>query len=115
MAEKKVKKKLFLLDGLALAYRSHFALTNNPRMTTTGMNTSMVFVFTNTLLEILNKEQPTHLAVVFDTDKPTFRDEIYSEYKAGRESMPEDIREGIPYLDRVRAGCKVPVIRVDGF
>ena len=115
MAEKKVKKKLFLLDGMALAYRSHFALTNNPRMTTTGMNTSMVFVFTNTLLEILNKEQPTHLAVVFDTDKPTFRDEIYSEYKAGRESMPEDIREGIPYLDRVLAGFKVPVIRVDGF
>ncbi|HAA74857.1 TPA: hypothetical protein DCE37_07050, partial [Candidatus Latescibacteria bacterium] len=89
-------KKLFLLDGMALAYRSHFALINNPRTTSSGMNTSMVFVFTNTLLEIMTKEQPTHLTVVFDTDKPTYRDEIYSEYKAQRESMPEDIREGFP-------------------
>ena len=102
-------KKLFLLDGMALAYRSHFALINNPRTTSTGMNTSMVFVFTNSLIEILNKEQPTHLAVVFDTDKPTYRHEMYSEYKAQRESMPEDIRAGFPYLDRVLAGFRVPV------
>jgi DNA polymerase I len=108
-------KKLFLLDGMALAYRSHFALINNPRMTSTGMNTSMVFVFTNTLLEIMAKEAPTHLAVVFDTNKPTFRDEVYPEYKAQRESMPEDIQNGFPYLDRVLAGFKVPVIRKDGF
>ena len=108
-------KKLFLLDGMALAYRSHFALINNPRTTSSGMNTSMVFVFTNTLLEIMTKEQPTHLTVVFDTDKPTYRDEIYSEYKAQRESMPEDIREGFPYLDRMLAGFRIPVIRVDGF
>jgi DNA polymerase-1 len=109
------EKKLFLLDGMALAYRSHFALVNNPRMTSAGMNTSMVFVFTNTLLEIMTKEQPTHLAVVFDTNKPTHRDEIYPEYKAQRESMPEDIKAGFPYLDRVLAGFKVPVIRKDGF
>lgn len=108
-------KKLFLLDGMALAYRSHFALINNPRTTSSGMNTSMVFVFTNTLLEIMAKEQPTHLAVVFDTDKPTYRDEMFPEYKAQREAMPEDIREGFPYLDRVLAGFRVPVIRVDGF
>lgn len=109
------KKKLFLLDGMALAYRSHFALINNPRTTSSGMNTSMVFVFTNTLVEIMTKEQPTHLAVVFDTDKPTYRDEIFPEYKANRESMPEDIREGFPYLNRMLAGFNVPVIRKDGY
>ncbi|MEE2754085.1 MAG: DNA polymerase I [Candidatus Latescibacterota bacterium] len=114
MAEKK-EKKLFLLDGMALAYRSHFALVNNPRMTSAGMNTSMVFVFTNTLLEIMTKERPTHLAVVFDTEKPTYRDKMYSEYKANRESMPEDIKAGFPYLDRVLTGFRVPVIRKDGF
>jgi len=115
MANDNGEKKLFLLDGMALAYRSHFALINNPRMTSSGMNTSMVFVFTNTLLEIMTKEAPTHLAVVFDTNKPTYRDEIYPEYKAQRESMPEDISNGFPYLDRVLAGFKVPVIRKDGF
>ena len=108
-------RKLFLLDGMALAYRSHFALINNPRTMTTGMNTSMVFVFTNTLLEIINREQPTHLAVVFDTPKPTYRHEMYPEYKAHREAMPEDIKAGFPYLDRMLAGFRVPVIRVDGY
>ena len=72
--------KLFLLDGMALVYRGHFALIRNPRMTSKGMNTSAVFVFANTLLDITQNQQPTHIAVAFDTAEPTFRHRIFPEY-----------------------------------
>ena len=80
------EKRLFLLDGMALAYRAHFALIRNPRTTSAGMNTSMPFIFTTTLLDLWSKQQPTHMAVAFDTGPPKTRLELYPEYKAQRES-----------------------------
>ena len=92
----KSDKKLFLLDAYALIYRAHFAFTKTPRINSKGVNTSVPFGFTNTLLEVLTKQRPTHIAVAFDTTAKTFRDEIFKEYKATRQETPEDIRSGIP-------------------
>ena len=108
-------KTLYLLDGMALVYRGHFAMIRNPRMTSKGLNTSSLFVFANTLLDILGNTQPSHLAVVFDTPEPTFRDEIYKEYKAQREKMPEDISGALPYIDQMCEAFNVPVIRKPGY
>ena len=108
-------KTLYLLDGMALVYRGHFAMIRNPRMTSKGLNTSSLFVFANTLLDILGNTQPSHLAVVFDTPEPTFRDEIYKEYKAQREKMPEDISGALPYIDQMCEAFNIPVIRKPGY
>src|SRR5215831_2395968 len=97
-------KKLFLLDGMALIYRAHFALSKNPRFTSSGLNTSAMMGFTNTLLEILRKEQPTHIAVVFDTEAPTDRHSDFEHYKAHREAMPEDLSAALPYVKRIIEG-----------
>ena len=107
--------KLFLLDGMALVYRGHFAFMRNPRMTSTGMNTSTLFVFANTLLDIVEREKPSHLAVVFDTSEPTHRHNLYPEYKAQREAMPEDLSAALPYIDRMCDAFNVPVIRMPGW
>ncbi len=109
------KKKLFLLDGMALMYRAHFALSKNPRFTSNGLNTSAVMGFTNTLLEILKKEKPTHLAVVFDTEAPTERHTDFTDYKAHREAMPEDLSAAMPYVIKVIEGFNIPVITSDGY
>src|SRR3954464_11709638 len=93
MLTKDVPKKLFLLDAYALIYRAYFAFSNNPRINSKGFNTSAVFGFTNTLLEILTKEKPTHIAVVFDVEGPTPRHTEFETYKANREEMPEDLRK----------------------
>lgn len=108
-------KKLFLLDGMALIYRAHFALSKNPRFTSTGINTSAVMGFTNTLLEVLKKEKPSHIAVVFDTDAPTERHTEFEAYKAHREAMPEDLSKAIPYIFRLIEGFNIPVITKDGY
>lgn len=108
-------KKLFLLDGMALIYRAHFALSKNPRFTSTGINTSAVMGFTNTLLEVLKKEKPSHIAVVFDTDAPTERHTDFEAYKAHREAMPEDLSKAIPYIFRLIEGFNIPVITKDGY
>lgn len=110
-----VMKKLFLLDGMALIYRAHFALSKNPRFTSTGINTSAVMGFTNTLLEVLRKEQPTHIAVVFDTDAPTERHTDFEAYKAHRQAMPEDLAAAIPYVNKLIEGFGIPVITLDGY
>ena len=109
------QKTLFLLDGMALAYRGHFGLLRNPRMTSTGMNASMVFALANTILGILNKNNPTHIAAVFDTPEPTHRHQKYPEYKAQREAMPEDLGAALPYLFRLIEGFNIPVLRVPGW
>ena len=109
------RKVLCLLDGLALAYRAHFALINNPVTNSRGMNTSAPFVFTNTLLELMERFEPTHLAAVFDTGEPTHRHEEFAEYKAQRESMPEDLGTAMPYVFRILEGFNIPVVRVDGW
>ncbi|MEO6150917.1 MAG: DNA polymerase I [Mucilaginibacter sp.] len=108
-------KKLFLLDGMALIYRAHFALSKNPRFTSGGVNTSAVMGFTNTLLEVLRKEKPTHMAVVFDTDAPTERHTDYEAYKAHRQAMPEDLSAALPYVVKVILGFNIPVITSDGY
>jgi DNA polymerase I len=109
------EKKLFLLDAYALIYRAHFAFTKNPRINSRGMNTSVPFGFTNTLLEVLQKQKPTHIGVAFDTTKPTFRDELFKEYKATRQETPEDIRSGIPIVKEIIRGFNIPILELDGF
>jgi len=108
-------KKLFLLDGMALIYRAHFALSKNPRFTSAGVNTSAVMGFANTLMEVLKKEKPTHIAVVFDTDAPTERHTDFIAYKAHREAMPEDLSKALPYVFKLIEGFNIPVITKDGF
>jgi len=108
-------KKLFLLDAMALIYRAHFAFSKNPRITSTGINSGAVFGFTNSLLEILQKENPTHIGVAFDLQGPTFRHENFTEYKANRQEQPEDISIAIPYIYRLLEGMNIPVLAVPGY
>jgi len=108
-------KKLFLLDGMALIYRAHFALSKSPRFTSGGLNTSAVMGFTNTLLDVLKKEKPTHMAVVFDTEAPTDRHIEYEKYKAHREAMPEDLSKALPYIFKLVLGFNIPLITSDGY
>lgn len=108
-------KKLFLLDGMALIYRAHFALSKNPRFTSTGINTSAVMGFANTLMEVLKKEKPSHIAVVFDTDAPTERHVDFEAYKAHRQAMPEDLSAALPYIFKLIEGFRIPVITKDGY
>lgn len=110
-----MNKKLFLLDGMALMYRAHFALSKNPRFTSTGINTSAVMGFTNTLLDVLKKEKPTHIAVVFDTEAPTERHTSFEAYKAHRQAMPEDLAAAMPYVIKLITGFNIPVITSDGY
>lgn len=109
------EKKLVLLDGMALVYRAHFALIRSPRYTSGGLCTSGVFGFANTLLDILKKENPTHIAAAFDTSDPTERHEIFPEYKAQRDALPEDIGAALPYIDKLLAAFNITVIRRPGY
>ncbi len=109
------EKKLFLLDAMALIYRAHFAFSKNPRINSKGMSTGAVLGFTNSLLDIVNKEQPTHIAVAFDTNAPTFRHESYEAYKATREEQPEDIQIAIPIIKELVKAFKIPSLELDGY
>ncbi len=108
-------KKLFLLDAMALIYRAHFAFSKNPRINSKGLNTGIMLGFTNTLLEVLEKEKPTHIAVAFDTHAPTFRHVQFEAYKANRQEQPEDIEVGIPWVKQIIEAFNIPVIELDGF
>jgi DNA polymerase-1 len=110
-----MKNKIFFLDAYALIFRSYYAFISNPRITSKGLNTSAIFGFVNTLEEVLNKEKPTHLGVAFDPSGPNFRHQMYSEYKANRESTPEDIKLAIPYIKRILEAYKIPVMEYCGF
>lgn len=109
------EKKLYLLDAYALIYRAYYAFIRNPRFNSKGDNTSAIFGFTNSLLEILSKEKPTHIAVVFDPSGPTFRHIEYPEYKAHRDETPEDIRKSVPIIKELVEAMNIPVIVEDGF
>lgn len=109
------EKKLFLLDAFALIYRAHFAMSQNPRLTTNGINTGAILGFTNSLLEIITKEKPTHIGVAFDTHAPTFRHESYKEYKATRQEQPEEIKVAIPYCLKIVEGFNIPILMKDGY
>jgi|688.fasta_scaffold52408_3 DNA polymerase-1 len=110
-----MSKKLFLLDALALIYRAYYALIRTPRITTTGINTNAQFGFTNTLLEIIRKENPTHIAVCFDTHAPTERHTDFTDYKANRQEAPEDLLDSLPHIKAIIEGFNIPVIEYDGY
>lgn len=100
---------------MALIYRAYFALSKTPRITSTGLNTGAIMGFTNTLLEVLKNQHPSHIAVVFDTDAPTARHIEFEAYKAHREKMPEDLAASIPYIYRLIEGFNIPIITMDGY
>jgi DNA polymerase-1 len=108
-------KRLFLLDGMALVYRAHFALIARPIFNSKGVNTSALYGFTQTLLDILAKQQPTHLAVALDTDAPTPRHTAYPEYKATRQAMPEDLSAALPHVRRMLEAFRIPLLECDGY
>ncbi|MDE5967579.1 MAG: DNA polymerase I, partial [Muribaculaceae bacterium] len=108
-------KRLFLLDAYALIYRAYYALIRAPRITSQGFNTSAIFGFCNTLDEILRKENPTHIAVCFDVSGPTFRDEMFPDYKAQRDAQPEDITLSIPYIKDIIRAYNIAVIEKPGY
>ena len=108
-------KKLFLLDAFALIYRAYYALVRNPMYNSSGFNTSTIFGFTNTLEEVLNKEKPTHIAVAFDMHSPTFRHEMYSEYKANRDETPEEINHSTPRIKEILEAYRIPIISLEGY
>ena len=109
------EKKLFLLDAYALIYRAFFAMNKNPRMNSKGVNTSAVMGFLNSLYEILKNEKPTHIGVAFDVAGTAQRQAEYSEYKANREKMPDDLRDAIPYIIRLIEAFNIPVYGVEGY
>ena len=108
-------KRLFILDGMALAYRAHFAFFSNPIRNSKGVNTSAVYGFANTLLAILEQESPTHIAACFDTSAPTARHKLYPEYKANRESMPEELSIQIPIIFSLLEAMNIPILRYEGY
>jgi DNA polymerase-1 len=108
-------KKLFLLDALALVFRAYYALIRNPRLTSKGKNTNAQFGFTNTLLDLINNQKPTHMAVCFDTAAPTERHTDFEDYKANRQEAPEDLLAALPDIKKIIEGFNVPVMEVDGY
>ena len=106
---------MFLLDADALIYRSYYAFIKNPRINSKGLNTSAIIGFCNTLNEVLQKEQPTHIGVAFDPHGPTFRSEAFPEYKAQREETPEDIRKAVPIIKDILKAYNIPILQVDGY
>lgn len=108
-------KKLFLLDAYALIFRSYYAFIKNPRINSKGLNTSAIFGFTNTLLELIRKEQPDYIAVCFDPAGPNFRHDIFPEYKANRQATPEDIKKSVPLIKDIIRALNIPVIEKSGY
>ena len=107
--------KLFLLDAYALIYRSYYAFIKNPLINSKGQNTSAIIGFCNTLNEVLQKEQPTHIGVAFDPHGPTFRSEAFPAYKAQREATPEDIHSAVPIIKDILRAYNIPILQVDGY
>lgn len=116
MLTPQAEKKLFLLDAFALIYRAYFAFAKNPRVNSKGQNTSAAFGFTNVLIDVITKEKPTHIAVVFDAPGgATNRTADYEHYKANREEMPEDIRSMIEPIKRIIEAFHIPILLLEGF
>ncbi len=110
-----MEKKLFLLDAMALIFRAYYALIRNPRITSKGKNTNAQFGFTNTVIELINNQKPTHMAVCFESVTPTERSTEYTEYKANRQESPEDISASIPDIQRILAALNIPTLDSAGF
>lgn len=103
-----------MLDAMALVYRAHFALIARPIFTSKGVNTSALYGFTQTLLDLLNNQKPTHIAIASDTDAPTPRHKEYAEYKSQRQSMPEDLSAALPHVRRMIEAFNIPLLECDG-
>lgn len=110
-----MSKKLFLLDALALVFRAYYALIRNPRITSKGRNTNAQFGFTNTLIDLINNQKPSHMAVCFDTHAPTERHTDFADYKANRQEAPEDLLAAIPDIKKIITAFNVPVMELDGY
>lgn len=110
-----MQKKLFLLDAYALIFRAYYALIRNPRITSKGRNTNAQFGFTNTLIDLINNQKPTHMAVCFDTAAPTERHTDFANYKANRQETPEDISAAVPDIIKIIEAMNIPVVAVDGY
>lgn len=108
-------KKLFLLDAYALIFRAYYAFIKNPRITSYGLNSSAIFGFTNTLLDVLQNQKPTHIAVVFDHKSENVRKQEYPLYKANRDETPEDIKSSEPYIRRVIEAFNIPILEAEGY
>ena len=108
-------ERLFLLDGMALAYRAYYAFINRPLINSKGVNTSAIYGFVTALIKILDDEKPEHIAVVFDTREPTFRHKKFPAYKATREKMPEDMSAQLDGLKEVVRAFNVPSIELPGY
>ncbi|MDR2963061.1 MAG: DNA polymerase I [Bacteroidales bacterium] len=109
------EKKLFLIDGHAMLYRSYYAFIKNPRINSKGVNTSGIFGFTNAINEIIRNQKPTHIGVAFDPKGGTFRNKLYEEYKAHRQETPEDLKASIPHVMEILKGMNIPVIQIEGY
>lgn len=110
-----ILKTLLLIDGMAVVYRAFYALNRTPRINSKGMNTSATLGFTTTLFDLIRQQQPTHMAVAFDVSKPTFRHEMFAEYKANREAMPEAIQQSLPYIRSIIEAFGIPIVTVPGY
>lgn len=108
-------KRLFLVDAYAMIFRGYYALIRNPRLTSKGLDTSAIFGFTNSLIELIRREKPTHLAVVFDVGKTNVRTDDFADYKANRSETPEAIQIAIPYIHRILEAMHIPILGVEGY
>jgi DNA polymerase I len=115
MISKDSDKKLFLLDAYALIFRAYYAFIRAPRINSKGLNTGAMFGFTNTLLDILNNEKPSHIAVVFDAPEQTLREIDYEAYKANRGETPEDIKLAVPWIQKIIEGFRIPMLIAPGY
>lgn len=107
--------KLFLLDAYALIYRAYYAFIKNPRINSKGLNTSAVMGFVNTINDVINREKPAYIGVAFDPSGPTFRHEMYPDYKAQREACPEDIKKSVPIIKQILHAMNIPVLEMAGY
>lgn len=108
-------KRLFLIDAYAMIFRGYYALIRNPRLTSSGLDTSAIFGFMNSLIELIRKEKPSHLAVVFDVGQASVRTEDFAEYKANRSETPEAIKIGVPYIKNILHAMHIPTLGVEGY
>src|SRR5688572_22960511 len=108
-------EKLFLVDAYALIFRAYFAFGRNPLLNSKGQNVSAISGFTTTLFELISKEKPTHLAVVFDLGGSAEREADYADYKAGRQETPEDILFAVPYIKDIIRAWHIPILEFEGY
>lgn len=109
------EKKLFLLDAYALIFRAYYAFIKNPRVTSYGLNTNAIFGFTTTLLDVLEKQKPSHIAVVFDHKSENVRKQEFAFYKANRDETPEDIVRSEPFIRKIIEAFNIPILEKEGY